>query len=363
MMTDTEGTRGGTRVWVLVVAALAVLAVSGIAAGLAAQTGPTAESVLDGVEQRYDTAESYTGVVVTEGTYDNGTETVTRTAEVRVQYAAPDDYRAEVLAPGDAEGTVAATNGSVAWTRRAGGATLVRPVNDTRSEWLDRVNVSATVDRLREDATVTYEGTETRDGVETYVLGVEPDNESDDASATVYVATDDYRVEAIESVARHDGTQVTTTTRFESFTFGVDIHRSTFQPPTDRQVVVAASERTTYESLAAADEAVSFAVETPDLRDGFSLQEVAVAEGGGQATVTATYGNGSATVAVVQSDREPPTLPAEAETDPVTVGDREARSLDTGEYGVVFWSDEGGTTAVTGSVSEERLVAVAASLD
>ena len=366
-MTDTEGTRGGTRVWAFVAVAVAVVAVSGLAAGLATQTqsGPTADSVLNGVEQRYDDAESYTGLINVTATYDNGSTVAERSGSVRVLYAAPDSYRVEGVAPDRAAGTVTATNGSVAWARQPGGTTVVRPLNETESERFGQVEVGEAVDRLQENATVTYEGTETRDGVETYVLDIAPEEADDryEGGATVWVDAEDYRLRAMETVASHDGTEVTTTTTFESVSFGVDVHESTFQPPTDRQVVVAAAERSTYESLSAAREAVSFELATPEPPAGFDLQEVAVASGGEEATVTATYAGENETLAVVQSERDIPSLPSEADTETVTVGDREAQYVETDDYGVVFWSEDGRTTAVTGTVERDRLLAVAASLD
>jgi outer membrane lipoprotein-sorting protein len=345
------------------VALTSLLLLVGVGAGVifAQPAGPTTDEIVTGVETRYDDADSYAGVVEVAATYENESGAYDRSATVQVQYLAPENHRVEVLAPEKYNGTVAATNGSAVWVARTAGAAAVQPLNATQQDWLSRANVSAAVDRLREDASVDATGTATVGGEETYVLQVTPDNESYDAEATVYVDQDDYRVLKIEAEATRDGETVSTTMRFRDFTFGVDIHESTFQPPSDRSVVVASLDRTSYDSLDEAREDLNFSVATPTLPADFSEERVVVGRYGDDATLTSTYTNGSDTIAVVQSERDPlGKLDTDAEN--VTIGDTDAKYLEARDTGVVFWRADGQTYAVAGSVDRATLLAVGESI-
>lgn len=350
--------------WGYVTAALAVALLASVAVGMVvgapALAPPSADDIVAGVEDRYDDAESYTGTVVVDGTYDNGTERVERSARVRVQYRAPGSYRAEVVAPESANGTVMATNGSVAWATRPAGTTLVRPLNETQQGWVERANVSAAVDHLRENATVEKRGTATVDGEEAYVLDVSPRNESADASATVWVSTDDYRLLKMEGSGQHEGETGSVTVTFEAFEFGVSIHDSAFQPPSDRNVVVASLDRTTYESVAEAREESGAVVPTVDAPN-HTVTTVAVATFDGDRTATVAYANDDSRLAVVASERDPLDR-FDADTETVTVGDREASYATAGDTGVVFWRADGLTYAVAGDQPRDRLVELAGTL-
>jgi outer membrane lipoprotein-sorting protein len=361
----TDASDSGLRglVSVRLVAIVSVLLLAGVGVGMAftAPAEPTADGIVTGVEERYDDADSYVGTVEISATYENESGTYDRSATARVQSLAPDRHRVEVLAPERYNGTVAATNGSAVWVARGAGTAAVQPLNATQQDWLSRANVSAAVDRLRENATVEKTGTATVDGHETYVLAVTPDNESYDANATVYVDTDDYRVRKVEAVASHDGETVRTTMHFRDFTFGVDIHESTFQPPTDRSVVVASLDRTSYDSLDAAAADLNFSVATPTVPADFAADRVVVSRYGEDATLTSTYTNGSDTIAVIQSERNPLSrLDTDGET--VTVGSVEATYVEVRDAGVVFWEADGRTYAVAGSVDRSTLVGVADSV-
>jgi len=350
--------------WGYVTAALAVVVLASVAAGMVvgapALTSPSADDVVAGVEERYDDAESYTGTVVVDGTYDNGTERVEHSARIHVQYRAPGSYRAEVVAPESANGTVMATNGSVAWATRPAGTTLVRPLDETEQGWLERANVSAAVDHLRENATVEKRGTATVDGEEAYVLDVSPRNESGDASATVWVSTDDYRLLKMEASGERGDETGSVTVTFEAFEFGVSIHDSAFQPPSDRNVVVASFDRTTYESVAEAREGSGAVVPSVDAPN-YTATDVEVAAFDGDKTATVAYASDDSRVAAVASERNPLDR-FDADTETVRVGDREASYATAGDTGVVFWRADGLTYAVVGDLPRERLVELAGTL-
>ena len=366
-MTDIINDLNGSLTVPRLAAVVAVLVLGGVVTGFvtgsAQETAPSATGILDRAEQRYETAESYSSVVSLNATYNNGTEPVQRSAKVRVQYRQPDSYRMELLAPTQYNGTVAATNGSVAWVAGGTGTAVVESLNASHQDMLADANVSAAIDRLKENATISKHNTTTVDGNRMYVLSVAPENESYDASAMVWIDADDYRVHKITTEGEKDGTRLSATMRVESTQFDVSIHESTFQPPEDRTVVFASLNRTEYDSLDAARTAVDFPVATPTLPAGFTAGEIVVSTQDEQSTVVASYENETASVHVVQSERNPlPQFDDEVDTETVeldTVTASYARLRDTG---AVYWQTDNRTYGVTGDHSKTVLVDVAASI-
>jgi outer membrane lipoprotein-sorting protein len=356
---SSDSARG--TVWLRVAIVAAVLLIAGAGAGMVLDTAPSGSEVVDRVAERYDSADSYTSTVAVDVTYANDSGTVERSGRARVLFSQPDNYRAEVLAPDELNGTVAATNGSVAWVTRPAGTTVVRSLNETQQGWLEDLNVTAALDRFQERADVTRQGTTTIDGTETYVLSVRPANESVDANATVWVDTDDYDVRQLRTTGTHNGTTVTTTVRYERISFGVSIHESTFRPPTDRSVVLAGLERSSYDSLAAATDDLSFPVTTAAVPSGFESSSVVLGERGDSQTLVVTYENETDRIAVVRSQRNPLSR-LDADTESVTIGDANVSYLRARDRGVVFWRANNRTYAVAGSVDRDTLVSVAESL-
>jgi len=366
-------------------AVVAVLLGAGVVLGVAVQpdgtTAPDGDEVLDSTVERYADADSFVGTVAVDVTFENDTDRIERSASARVQYLAPDGYRIDVLAPDRVANTTVATNGSVAWLDGPTGPPVVRSPNASQVERLEALNVSAAVERLDANTSVTNRGTATVDGKETYVLDVEytgatewPDgrwgdeqwqenvsdrpDEIEDANLTVWVDTDDDRLRKVETVVTGPEGTVTTTMRFESFRFDVAIHESAFQPPTDRRAVSGAFDRTSYDTLADASEAVAFPVSEPAVPDGFELESVAVGTQGDRATVTAAYANGSAEFLVVQSERNPLSR-IDTDGTSLAVGNGTVRVVERGDTRVLFWKDDGRTYGVAGSLSQDRLAEIA----
>ncbi|SEN83098.1 Outer membrane lipoprotein-sorting protein [Halorientalis persicus] len=361
-------------------AIVAVLLGAGVVVGMAVQpdgtTGPSGEDALDRTAERYADADSFVGTVTLDVTVENETDRYERSARAQVQYLAPDGYRIDVLAPDRVANTTVATNGSVAWLDGPTGPPVVRSPNASQSERLDALNVSAAVEKLDANTSVTNRGTATVDGEETYVLDVAytgatelPDDERyanvsekldeiEDTNLTVWVDTDDYRLHKVETVVTGAEGTATTTMRFESFRFDVAIDESTFRPPSDRRVVSGAFDRTSYDTLADADAAVDFAVSEPAVPAGFELQSAVVGTQGDRATVTGVYGNGTAEFLVVQSEQNP-LARFDTDGESLTVGNETVTVVERGDTTVLFWEADGRTYGVAGSLGQDRLAEIA----
>jgi hypothetical protein len=149
--------------------------------------------------------------------------------------------------------------------------------------------------------------------------------------------------------------------RFESFQFDVAIDESTFRPPSERRVVSGAFDRTSYDTLAAADEAVEFTVTEPAVPAGFELESAVVGTQGDRATVTGVYANETSEFLVVQSEQNP-LARIDADGESLTVGDETVTVVERGDMTVLYWEADGRTYGVAGSLGQDRLAEIAGPL-
>jgi outer membrane lipoprotein-sorting protein len=361
-------------------AVAAVLLGAGVVVGMAVQpdetTAPSGDAILDRTAEQYGEADSFVGTVTVDVTFENETDRVERSARAQVQYLTPDGYRVDGLAPDRIANTTVATNGSVVWFDRPTTPPVVRSPNASQSERLEQVNVTAVVEKLDANVSVTNQGTATVDGEETYALDVEytgptelPDDERyanvsdrlddiEETNLTVWVDTDDDRLRKVEAVVTGSEGTVTTTMRFESFQFDVAIDESTFRPPSDRQVVSGAFDRTNYETLAEADQAVDFPVTEPAVPAGFELESAAVGTQGDRATVTGVYANETAEFVAIQSEQNP-LARIDTDGESLSVGDETVTVVERGDMTVLFWEADGRTYGVAGSLGQDQLAEIA----
>ncbi len=368
-----------------IAAVVAVLLGTGVVVGMAVQpdgaAAPSGDDVLDRSAEQYSDADSFVGTVAVDVTFENETDRIERSARAKVQYLTPDGYRVDLLAPDRVANTTVATNGSVGWLDSPTGPPIVRSPNASQSERLEQVNVTGALEKLDANVSVTNQGTATVDGAEAYVLDVEytgstnwsdqqwdgeqwQENVSDrldeieNTNLTLWVDTDDYRLQKVETVVAGPEGTVTTTMRFESFQFDVAIDESTFRPPSDRRVVSGAFDRTNYETLAEADAAVDFDVAEPATPAGFELRSAVVGTQGDRATVTGVYANETTEFLVVQSEQNP-LARLDTDGESLTVGNGTVTVVKRGDMTVLFWEADGRTYGVAGSVGQDRLAEIA----
>ena len=349
-MRDDRGTLA--RLAMLVVGAVVVALVAGGATGTLpfADPDPDGETVLDRVEQRYDSAETVAGNATV--TVENDTATESRT----LSFVTADPNRSRVEYRDDHR-YVAGTNGSVAWLYNASSDTVrVREVPEAdRSAMPDAANVSDPVD---DNTTARTLRTATVDGQEAYVVAVEPTNESRSWNTTLWVDTDDYRVHRLRTT---DGTN-RTTVAFDDLRFNVTVHDSAFAPPSDADVTVVSRER--YTTFDAAQDATDVSLRRPD---GYEFASAVVVTRAGRTVTVGRYtGDANVTVAATTDDLPYANVTGTA-TDRtgnatatnVTVAGANATYVALEDRGAVVWRDDGVTRAVVADLDREELVAVA----
>lgn len=335
---------------------LAVVTVGSLGAGAAGAIDavdqnqqPSADEILDRVEERYESADTIAGRAVVTASNASGTTT----ANVSFAFASPDSSRL-VVERGD-ETYRFGTNGSIAWTVSPERAAVwdadspeqagERPFPGSDAlEW-----TAPTEGNETENVSATLAGTTEVDGVPAYELELRPESTGEaDAEKDLWVARDDYRVLRVETT---DGTNRTTVDVTETF-FNVSIDESTFQPPEDR---LTAWSFDRYDSFEETQDATD--LDLPTL-DGGTFSEATVTVQQGETVVSQRYDLDGENVTLVSttSDR----FGGESENaTTVQVNGRNASVTELGDRSAVFWTEDDVTTVVIVEGSTDRAVEVA----
>jgi outer membrane lipoprotein-sorting protein len=329
-MTDI---RGSLRRRLPLVAVLLVVAATGVA-GATLFGGPTADEILDGVEDRYESADTVVGTAEVVATNDS--ETVSGT----VDYVVADDNRSRLTVTGEDRTVVAGSNGTAAWVYDPATGLTETVSNESRAEQAE-TRYTEFRDRYGDNVTVTRVGTESIDGVATYVLKVNSTNESIDTRGRLWVAQDDFTVQKAETTSEKG----TVTVRFTDTRFDVDVHESTFEVPSEDGRTVPGAERESFDSLESARAATELPV--PDLRGSYAFEEAVLASYEDTETATVTYDTdaGEVVVGVTTGDRIGAAAD-EADGETRTVAGRTVTVVESDRGSAVYWTDGERTTAV-----------------
>jgi outer membrane lipoprotein-sorting protein len=369
-MTDERGSLA-TRTAPLAVGAVVVALLAVVAAGAlpAGDTTPDGDEVLDRVEQRYDSAETLSGdatVTVANATKEHSTN-------VSFVVDRPNSTRLSVTHNGSEY--VAGTNGTVAWVYDAANDTaIVRDLPENDSAW-NRSAVpynrsgatgnhswaaengtyahpNASVEAYRdENVSAEVRGTETLEEGETYVVGLEPENESRRGNATLWVDTEDYRVHKVRTSYGEN----VTTVDFDGLQFNASVHESTFKPPDAATVNTVSQER--YGSFEDAQANTDLGLQRLDA-EGYEFAEAVVVTRNGWTVTTQEY-TGEANVSVVATEDDVPHSLNATEGENVTVAGENATYVDRDDGSAVVWETDGVTRAVVGDLPRADLIDLA----
>ncbi|MFO7833431.1 MAG: hypothetical protein R6V31_05105 [Halohasta sp.] len=339
------GISGSSRQAAVVIAVVVVgLVAAGAAAGLpGGDSQPTGEEILEGVEQRYDDAETLTGSA--DLTVENDSET--EEATVDFAFAEPDRFRF-VIEKDDMTSEVG-SNGSVVWA--VGEEESFAREIPADGEYADHEQP----DDFVPDENVDAELVDTTDlnGEEAYVVELTPTDDADekyeDTAATVWVSTEDSRV--LQMTATDGETE--TTIEVTDQQFDVSIHDSTFEPPEDRVDVTTTA---SYESFDDLEAATDLAV--PSYDDGEFEEATEFSSADGQAVIQ-QYATDDGDVQVITATGAEDRLGEMGEGTSVTVDGADATTVERDDRSVVFWTDDEVTTGVVVDGSVDDAVSIA----
>jgi len=332
--------RASLRGWV-VLAAVTFLVTATLMGAASTGDEPTGKDILEDVEQKYESAENVVGSA--EVTVEN--ETKEWTADI--DFAVAQDNRSRLTVRRENRTAVFCTNVSVGWAYEPTTGITRTYDNDTKEERLEQKALEAR-ERYEKEIESEYIETETVEREEAYVVEAYSTNDSVSETARLWVDKEDSTVLKAE-VTGENGTATAT---FGQTEFNVNVHESTYEPPSEGGDLVSGAERETFETIGEASSETNLTV--PGLSEEYEIEEVLVASYRGKETVTSTYetDSGEVYVAVTTEDSFRSAGPDEkegkekSETETIDLGDGTATYIESEMGSMVYWTEEGRTVAV-----------------
>lgn len=319
-----------------------------------ADTQPSETAIEQHALNNTTTIESVTGTVTI--TTETGNETQTMRANVWQE--PPTNVRYEYVS-GPSEGTTFVSNGSTFWMYNETRNTARRLQYGTALQ-----NLTQAFQNLSAQYTADYQGEATVSGQETYVVSVQPPNESLGdvvSNQTVWLDQDNWFPVQTQVTTTVGNQTSTSTITYSNLTYDASIptDRFTFEPPANATVEnVTLPETTRFASVDAAESAVNFSIQEPNsLPDDFRLENVTVTRSGDTASASLTYANESATLRFSQSTATRSAMQGEN----VSVAGHTGTYVEFGDQGILQWQSGGFTYSVSGPFSQSTLVEVAES--
>ncbi|HET7323907.1 MAG TPA: DUF2092 domain-containing protein [Halococcus sp.] len=190
------------------------------------------KDILRAAQQSYRQIEDVNATLVATTEISNDTTSVSRTTKAKLSFERPNKFRLEILAPEEQEGTVIVSNGTTITLYNARTDT-VRTINASvlggtgmmgmgamRPGMMNQMPLDSPrqVGNVLSQSNVTYEGTATVNGHETYVLSVTPKNTSEAFSTDLTLYLDKQSYLPLKTVS-----ETTTTVRGETTTITVTV--------------------------------------------------------------------------------------------------------------------------------------------
>ncbi|RLM95536.1 outer membrane lipoprotein carrier protein LolA [Haloarcula sp. Atlit-7R] len=339
-MTANTGRRLAIVAVFVTIGLLAAGAVAGVS-GLSEMGQPSGDEVLDQTEQRYDAAETITGTATVTVMNDSASKTA------MVEYAAAEPNKTWAAVTSETRSYEMGTNGTVVWA-----------VGENRSYarelTAESVAMNDSTDPVpEENVTATLRGTSEVNGESTYVLDLEPTNESIDApNTTLWVDTEDYRV---HKMTTDDGTNRTELT-VEETNFNVSIDDSQFAPPADRVAVTTVETYDTYDAAQSATD-----MDLPEYENG-TFEEARYISRPESTAVVQQYDADSENVTVLSATGALRYLEDVENGTAVQVNGQNATAIERDDRAVVYWTEDAVTTGVVVEGTTDEAVAAAEEL-
>jgi outer membrane lipoprotein-sorting protein len=332
----------------------------------------TAAGIIQEAARSYENVTGFSATQVTNATYGNDT---TNTV-AQFYYREPSNLRINYTAPASQAGTSIVSNGS--------GTVIYNATNNTVRTF-QTPNISgqstgylATIERTLRTSNVTYEGTETVAGEETYVLSATPaGNVSGDIDRTYYLDQETYIPieQRVETTFTFDNETVTSesTTTFRGLEVNPGIPEGTFdfEPPAGAVVLESPIDYTQYGSIDAAEGNVSFEIREPAaLPEEYDRNGTTVARFGNTTSVYLSYTNGSGgttLVSITAAQYDGSSMGANDSGsdagfgESVTIDGREGTYIAFGPQATVTFPCGELQYSISGPLGREELIAIAES--
>ena len=345
----------------------------------------SAQDIVQAAQQSYDGIEDFNATLVSTSTVSNSTGTTeTTNATAKLSVKRPAKTRLEYIKPEAQAGDIIVSNGTATTFYDAGNNT-VRTLNTSFGGMGDtnQTGYVDTIERTLTQSDVSYEGTATVAGEETFVLSISPNTTGNVTTAntssnqTYYLNQESYLpVKTVTESSFSFGNE-TTTTRSTTLLrdLQVDIGLSDslfeFEAPEDAERLGGFTPNiSTYDSIDEAQQNTDFEFCAPsEVPEGYSFENASVTTINDNTSVGLQYTNGSddpinGTLSVRVSTAQPEQQANGTDLGQnVTINGQSGTYIEAGNSGIVSFTSDELRYTVTGPFSQDKLVSIAESID
>ena len=345
----------------------------------------SAEDIVQAAQQSYDGIEDFNATLVSTSTVSNATGTTeTTNATAKLSVKRPGKTRLEYLKPESQAGDVIVSNGTATTFYDAGNNT-VRTLNTSFGGMGDtnQTGYVDTIERTLTQSDVSYEGTATVAGEETFVLSISPNTTGNVTTAntssnqTYYLSQESYLpVKTVTESSFSFGNETTTTrstTLLRDLQINIGLSDSLFEfdAPEDAERLGGFTPNiSTYDSIDEAQQNTDFEFCAPsEVPKGYSFENATVTTVNDNTSVGLQYTNGSDdpindTLSVRVSMAQPEQQANGTEIGQnVTINGQSGTYIEAGNEGIVSFTTGDLRYTVTGPFSQDELVAIAESIN
>lgn len=342
----------------------------------------SAEDILQAAQDSYQDIEDFNATLVSSSTISNGSgnvQTTNTTAKLSVKQ--PDKVRLETLEPEIRAGSIVVSNGTATVIYDAANNT-VSSFNLSDFGGMGAANQTGYLSGIEQSlsqANVSYEGTATVDGQDTYVLSATPNASVGNLTSnqTYYLSQESYiPVKTVTEGSFSLGNETTTTTsttllRDLQVNVGLSDSVFDFEAPEDaNRTGGPASNISTYDSVATAQENTDIAVcEPSETPEGYSFANATVTTIDDNSSVILRYTNGSADPFNGSMSVSISTAQSTQQANGSTLGENVSVNGQSGTYigssgqGLLTFANGDLQYTVTGPFSQDELVSIGESIN
>jgi outer membrane lipoprotein-sorting protein len=341
----------------------------------------SASEVVQDARQSYDGIQNFNATLVRTSTTSNATGTITTTNTTgKLSVKQPSKLRIEYSEPEERAGDIIVSNGTTTTIYDAGNNT-VRTLNTSFGgmQAMNQTGYIDTIERTLTQSNVSYEGTATVAGEETFVLSVTPNATGNvtPANQTFYLSQESYLpVKTVSESSFTFGNETTTTrstTLLRDLQVNVGLPDSLFEfdaPDDAERLGGFTSGVSTYDSIEEVQQNTNVTVCEPSaVPDGYSFANATVTTINNNTSVSLQYTNGSGdpindslsvSISTAQSEQQ---ANASEFGQNVSIDGQSGTYVEAGGGGIVTFTADDLRYTITGPFSQDELISIAESID
>lgn len=347
----------------------------------------SASEVVQNARQSYGDIQNFNATLVSTTNTSNGTG-ATDAIETRanISFEKPSNFRYEFLAPANQSGNVIISNGTTTlFYNEANNTYRTFSFNESTFGGMGASNLSQTgyldnINRTLTQSTVSYEGTATVTGQETYVLSVEPTGVAGNFTnnMTYYLDQETYLPVKTTTQASvsfgNETTSFTSTTLLQNVRTNVDMPATVFdfEPPEGAERLespLSNVSTSSYSTIEQTQRNTDIEICAPsEIPADYSFANATESSIGNNTSVTLQYTNGSTTPTAGLSVTISEATTGQQSTgssigENVSIDGQSGTYVEAAGQGIVSFGTDDLQYTITGPFSQDELVSIAESID